>query len=101
MGGAHFGGYMAFDESVEYLCGNERVWFDTSSALWAITPEYANSLIKKLGTSRLMFGTDYPVKYPYTELPRFDRLALTEKEREDVLYNNAKTFLSLYGTTDK
>ena len=96
VGGAHFGGYMAYDESVQYLCGNERVWFDTSSSLWAIPPEYTDELIKKLGSSRLMFGTDYPVKYPDSELLRFSRLTLTQKQREDILYTNAKTFLSLY-----
>ena len=42
----------------------------------------------------MMFGTDYPVKYPDTELPRFFALDLTDKEREDVLYNNARTFLN-------
>ena len=97
VGAAHFGGYMASDEALEYLCGNDRIWYDTSSALWAMTKEHADMLIKKLGASHMMFGTDYPVKYPDTELPRFDRLSLTDKEREDILYNNAMEFLHLYG----
>ena len=91
---AHLGGYMASDEALQYLCGCDRLWFDTSSALWAMTPERADEIISRLGVSHMMFGTDYPVKLPETELPRFYRLRLTEKEREDVLYNNAKTFLS-------
>lgn len=93
---AHLGGYMAYDEAIEYLCGNDRVWYDTSSALWAVSPERADEVIGRLGVSHMMFGTDYPVKYPDTELPRFYKLKLSDKEREDVLYNNAKAFLSLY-----
>ncbi len=90
---AHLGGYMANDEAIEYLRGNDRVWYDTSSALWAMTPERADGIISALGVGHMMFGTDYPVKYPDTELPRFFALDLTDKEREDVLYNNARTFL--------
>ena len=91
---AHLGGYMANDEAIEYLRGNDRVWYDTSSALWAMTPERADGIISALGVGHMMFGTDYPVKYPDTELPRFFALDLTDKEREDVLYNNARTFLN-------
>ena len=85
---------MANDEAIEYLRGNDRVWYDTSSALWAMTPERADGIISALGVGHMMFGTDYPVKYPDTELPRFFALDLTDKEREDVLYNNARTFLN-------
>ena len=91
---AHLGGYMANDEAIEYLRGNDRVWYDTSSALWAMTPERADGIISALGVGHMMFGTDYPVKYPDTELPRFFALDLTDKEREDILYNNARTFLN-------
>ena len=93
---AHLGGYMANDEAIEYLRGNDRVWYDTSSALWAMTAKRADEIISQLGTERLMFGTDYPVKYADSELQRFYKLKLTDKEREDVLYNNAMRFLNLY-----
>ncbi len=42
-----------------------------------------------------MFGTDYPVKNLDDELSRFMRLELSEPEREDILYNNAKRFLRI------
>ena len=86
---------MANDEAIEYLRGNDRVWYDTSSALWAMTTERADEIISALGTEHLMFGTDYPVKYADSELQRFYKLKLTDKEREDILYNNAVRFLSL------
>ena len=71
------------------------MWYDTSSALWAMTPERAVELIHAYGSDRVMFGTDYPVKNLDDELSRFMRLELSEQEREDILYNNAKRFLKL------
>ena len=92
---AHLGGYMANDEAIEYLRGNDRVWYDTSSALWAMTPERADEIISQLGVEHMMFGTDYPVKYADSELMRFYKLKLTDKEREDILYKNAEAFLNI------
>ena len=91
---AHLGGYKAWDEADELAkCGGENIMFDTSSALWAITTERANDLVSMLGTERVMFGTDYPVMHAENELKLFMKLSLTETERENIFYNNAKNFL--------
>ena len=92
---AHLGGYMSWDETANCLAGHERVWYDTSSALWAMTPEFARKMIGILGHERVMFGTDFPVKTLDTEIERFLAIDLTEREREDILYNNAVRFLGL------
>ena len=91
---AHLGGYNAWEEAYK-LAELEHVWFDTSSALWAMTTEYAGKLIKRLGTDRVMFGTDYPVMLPKSDLDRFLAIDLNEKEREDILCNNALRFLKI------
>lgn len=90
---AHFGGYKAWDDSEKYLAGRPNVWYDTSSALWAMTPEYARHLVTVLGADRIMFGTDYPVVEMEPELERFMAIDLTESERRDILYNNAMRFI--------
>ncbi len=92
---AHLGGYKAWEDAVVHLAGRERVWYDTSSALWAMTPEYADYVIGKLGTETVMFGTDYPVMNTPEELERLLRLTLTEGQREDILFRNAVRFLHL------
>jgi len=92
---AHLGGYKAWEEAIEHLAGKENVWYDTSSALWAMTPEYADYVVGKLGTEHIMFGTDYPVKNTAEELARLFRLTLTERQKEDILWNNAVRFLHL------
>lgn len=90
---AHFGGYGIFDRS-DILVGISNVRVDCSSALWLLEPEHAVRLIRRFGADRVMFGTDYPVKLCGGEISRFERLALTDSEKERVLTGNAKDFLS-------
>ena len=90
---AHLGGYKAWDEGTELVkVGRDNIMFDSSSSLWAMSAEEADRVISKLGTEKIMFGTDYPVNHAKTELELFMKLALTEKQREDIFYNNAKSF---------
>ena len=93
---AHLGGYKAWDFSVPLLAGRKNVWYDTSSALWAMTPEKADSIIGQLGVENVMFGTDYPVVNTKEELERFFRLTLTDDQREDILWNNAMRFFGVH-----
>jgi predicted TIM-barrel fold metal-dependent hydrolase len=89
---AHFGGYRAWDEAEQYLYGFDNIWYDLSSALWAMSPEKACRLIHACGAGRVMFGTDYPVMRPAEYFSLFMQIELDEQERRDILYNNAKRF---------
>ena len=91
--GAHFGGWSVWDEATSRLAKYENFYVDCSSSLYAMSPERARELIDAYGTHRVLFGTDYPLWTPESEIERFMKLNLTEKEREDILYNNtAKLF---------
>ena len=87
--GAHFGGWSVWEEATAKLCGYKNLYVDCSSSLYAMTPEKAKELIKAYGPHRVLFGTDYPMWDPKEELERFMKIDLTDKEREDILYNNA------------
>jgi len=87
--GAHFGGWSIWEEATEKLCQYKNFYVDCSSSLYAITPEKAKGLISAYGTNRVLFGTDYPMWEPEIEIARFMQIDLTEKQREDILYNNA------------
>jgi len=92
---AHLGGYKAADEAIEFLAGHERVWYDTSSALWYLSTAEAERIIGHLGHERIMFGSDYPVMYPLSDFARFMALSMTDAQREDILWNNAMRFLRI------
>ena len=91
---AHLGGHKTWQESIEYLvCKN--VYMDTSSAIRYMDSTLAVKLIKKHGTDKIVFGTDYPIVYHESELEVFNQLDLNETEKENILYNNAAGILGL------
>ena len=93
--GAHFGGWSVWEEATEKLSKYKNFYVDCSSSLYAITKEKAKELIMSYGTDRVLFGTDYPLWEIQTELDRFMAIDLSEKEREDIFYNNAvKLFIA-------
>ena len=93
--GAHFGGWSVWEDATKQLSQYKNFLVDCSSSLYAITPQKARELIDAYGVERVLFGTDYPLWRPEDELERFMQIDLTEKEREDILYNNAsKLFLN-------
>lgn len=87
--GAHFGGWSVWEEATEKLCKYKNFYVDCSSSLYAMTPQKAKELIMAYGTNRVLFGTDYPMWEPKAEIERFMQIDLTDKECEDILYNNA------------
>jgi len=94
---AHFGGWSIWNQAWKVLAGRSNVYVDTSSSLYAITPEEAVKIIHRYGASQVLFATDMPMWDPVKELERFNRLDLTEEERELILYKN---FERLMGETD-
>ena len=94
---AHFGGWSIWNQAWKVLAGRSNVYVDTSSSLYAITPEEAVKIIHRYGASQVLFATDMPMWDPVKELERFNRLDLTEEERELILHKN---FERLMGETD-
>lgn len=91
---AHLGGYRKWQEAMEYLVGR-NLYMDTSSAIQYMDLAFATKFIKKHGTNRIVFGTDYPTVYHEDGLETFYKLDLSDNEREDILYNNAAKILCL------
>jgi len=91
---AHLGGYIMWDESIEYLVGRE-VYFDTSSTLWRLDRKKAVEIIRAHGVSKVVFGSDYPMWSHEDEIKRFSSLDLTGEEQELILWKNAARLLKL------
>ncbi len=91
---AHFGGYRAWEESF-ILPKSDNLRFDTSSTLWTIDYDLAHRIIDHFGIDKFFFGTDFPMWDPEEELERFDKLNLSEEEREMVFHKNFEKFFDL------
>ena len=92
--GAHLAGWTKWDEAADLFAGG-AIYADLSSSLYAMTPEHAAELIRRLGAKNVFFGTDYPMWSAVDELERFRRLPLTAQEQQDILSGN---LLRLLGT---
>lgn len=91
---AHFGGYLLWDQAEQYLVG-KKIYMDTSSSLFLLDDGKALDMIRKHGTDRIVFGTDYPVWTHEDELKRLFRLDLNEQERKLILRENICRLLEL------
>lgn len=96
--GAHLCGWSLWDKTIrwdraEELFSHSTVYADCSSSFYALSPEEAAEFIRKIGTHRVLWGTDYPMWNAKDELQRFSELSLTEDERRDILGLNALRLL--------
>jgi uncharacterized protein len=91
---AHLGGYQMWRESMNTIAGR-NVYFDTSSSLAFLKPDEASDIIRAHGIDRVLFGSDYPMWIHKDELERFLKLDFTEKERSQILHENAAKLLGI------
>ena len=91
---AHFGGWSEWDGAKNALAG-KRLWVDTSSSLYTITPAEARGLVDVFGADMVLFGTDYPMWDASEELERLDAIGLNDEEKEKILHINTEKLLNL------
>ena len=89
---AHLGGWSVWEDAWKQLADKPRVWVDTSSSLYALSPEKAAEVIRRYGAERVFFGTDYPMWDPVEEVARLEALPLTDAERESVAHGSFERF---------
>ncbi|MBR2721640.1 MAG: amidohydrolase [Clostridia bacterium] len=93
--GAHMGGWSLWENAVEELSPLPNLYVDCSSSLPYMTKEAAVRVMRRYGTHRVLFGTDYPMWDPREELESFLSLDLTDTERADILSRNAQRLFSI------
>lgn len=93
--GAHFGGWSVWEQAVEELTNYNNLYVDCSSTFYAMPKEKVAQLINAYGTDRVLFGTDYPMWNPKTELDYFYSLGLLEEDNKKILHDNAVKVFNL------
>ena len=93
--GAHFAGWSEWDAVPDCIGPSENLWVDCSSSLAFLEPDAAVRLVRHFGADRVLYGTDFPMWRADEELARFNRLDLTEEERQLIFCGNAKRLLGL------
>jgi predicted TIM-barrel fold metal-dependent hydrolase len=99
MGGTQFSDMQIFMFLNKYNWYKRNVWFDIA----ATVVEYANSPYKeqliwtmgKIGTDRILFGSDFPLYEPGKTLESFYSLGLPEKTEKQILHDNYYNILKI------
>lgn len=91
---AHFGGWSVFDLAVEYLL-DTNCYLDISSSMSFLGPRRSKELIELYGSKRMLFGSDFPMWTPSSELKKFRNLGFNETDSEYILYRNAEKILRI------
>jgi len=93
---AHLGGYQMWQEAKEYLIG-EDIYIDTSSALDFLPEEVVVEIINTHGVDKVLFGSDFPIKDPLTEMRQLTDLGLDLVDRLKILSKNGLKLLEELG----
>ena len=91
----HFGGWSIWDEAPEVYAEIPNFYVDCSSSFPWISKETALKIIRKYGANKVLFGTDYPMWSPKSELEYFLSLPLEKNEISSILNINAKKLFNL------
>jgi predicted TIM-barrel fold metal-dependent hydrolase len=97
LGGVHFSDVLLFDIVRRYPFYKRNVWFDLSTVahLYARSP-YAEQLVwvcRKIGTDRILFGSDFPLLPLDQAVDDVRSLGFTPEELKAILHDNAQALL--------
>lgn len=85
---AHFGGYSMYETAYDAL-HDKNCFFDISSSMIFMEDGVAERYIRRYGAERMVYGTDFPLWDPRTEVKRFLELKLSPGELEQIAYKTA------------
>lgn len=91
---AHWGGINCCEGVLKRLCG-KNIFFDTSFGYSMLPKYYAEKIIETHGTDKILFGTDTPWHTPEMEMRLLNTLGLTDAEKEQIYFLNAKKLLGI------
>jgi predicted TIM-barrel fold metal-dependent hydrolase len=89
------------DEVAEVMQAYPNAYLDTSGAIsgipnpFAISDEEAMAMIRRVGTDRVLFGSDWPWHHPIKDAARIDGLPLSAEEKRLIFCENAQRVLRL------
>lgn len=98
---AHLGGMYEWNDVEKYLAGKKgNLYFDTA-ALTLIQNEQKmdreqfERIIKKHGTDRILFASDFPWDNPMNEIELIKNLDISDEEKSMIYFKNAMSVLGL------
>ena len=91
---AHWGGIQCGEGVLQLLCGTD-VYLDTSFGYSMMPKYYAEKILEKHGTEKIVFGTDTPWHTVPMEMRLLSSLHLTDEEMARITHGNAQKLLGI------
>ncbi len=91
---AHWGGVWCGEGVLKLLCGRD-IYFDTSFGYGNMPKYYAQKILEKHGTHRMLFGTDTPWHTASMEMRLLGTLGISDDDMEKIKSANAKKLLGI------
>lgn len=91
---AHWGGVNCNQEVLDKLCGTE-IYLDVSFGYAMLPKYYAEKMLDKHGTDRVLFGTDTPWHTAPMEQRLLNSLSLSDEDKENIFHRNAEKLLRI------
>lgn len=87
----HMGFGPADQEALEAAAVMQNFYLETSTGNYL----HIQESVKKVGSSKVIFGSEYPLSHPGIELEKVLKLNISDREREEILSQNIKHLLQM------
>lgn len=87
----HMGFGPADQEALEAARNMPNFYLETSTGNFL----HIQETVKKIGSSKVIFGSEYPLSHPGIELEKILKLNISDREREEILSQNIKQLLQM------
>ena len=91
---AHWGGVNCGEGVLKHLCGKD-VYFDTSFGYGTQPKYFAQKIMEKHGSERILFGTDTPWHNAQMEMRLLGSLELSEADMDNITHKTAQKLLGI------
>jgi len=92
--GAHMGGFLMWEESLEKLAG-KNICIDTSESIRIMPRDLLLKFFEKHGFDKIFFGSDFPIGSQKQDIDFINALDISEENKVKILGQNIKKFLNL------
>ncbi len=91
---AHMGGWNMWDDSAQMIIGTP-ILIDTAFSLHMMDEKLAAEMIKRHGSKKVLFGTDWPWFSQGKSLELLENLPISQADKENIKYKNAQKILGI------
>lgn len=92
---AHLGGYTLWEEASTILPGLPNLYTDCSSSFFGLDDDAIVRIIRRYGTDRVLFGSDYPMWDAAAESDHLMSLPFSDEEKRAMFAGNIKKLLGI------